>query len=80
MLVSQGVYRRNRRFEGPDRVPGVTRAGKSTRGHNTLTFNGVDERPGWSAQDDQAVSAIAEFNCSDTVRSPELRVLFTLSS
>jgi hypothetical protein len=37
---------------------------KSTRGHNTLTFNGVDEHPGWCAQDDHAVSEITEFNCS----------------
>ena len=37
---------------------------KSSRGHNTLTFNGVDEQPGWCAQDENAVSSITEFNCS----------------
>ena len=37
---------------------------KSTRGHNTLTFDGTDEQPGWCAQDDTTVSAITTFNCS----------------
>ena len=37
---------------------------KSSRGHNTLTFNGVDEQPGWCTQDDTAVSSITTFNCS----------------
>ena len=37
---------------------------KSSRGHNTLTFNGVDTWPGWCAQS-MAVSEITQFNCSD---------------
>lgn len=36
---------------------------KSSRGHNTLTFNGVDEWPGWCSQS-MAVSEISHFNCS----------------
>ena len=36
---------------------------KSSRGHNTLTFNGVDEWPGWCSQS-MAVSEITHFNCS----------------
>jgi hypothetical protein len=36
---------------------------KSTRGHNTLTFDATDEHPGWSAQDPEAVSEIISFSC-----------------
>jgi hypothetical protein len=35
---------------------------KSSRGHNTLTFDGVDEWPGWCSQS-MAVSEITQFNC-----------------
>lgn len=42
---------------------------KSSRGHNTLTFNGVDKWPGWSAQS-MAVSEIAQFNCSTQPSGP----------
>lgn len=43
---------------------------KSSRGHNTLTFNGVDEWPGWCAQS-MAVSEITYFNCSTQERGEE---------
>ena len=38
---------------------------KSTRGHNTLTFDGHDLNPGWSSQDVSvgAVAAITSFSC-----------------
>jgi len=42
---------------------------KSTRGHNTLTFNGDDDHPGWSTQDPYAVSVISLVNCSDSTLS-----------
>ena len=49
---------------------------KSTRGHNTLTFDGRDEQPGWCAQDEHSVSAITVFNCSDA-RAPHAVVDLT---
>lgn len=48
---------------------------KSTRGHNTLTFNGDDLQPGWSSQSPTAVSTVEQLECGASAASAPYAVV-----